>query len=247
MKKQISGMEMAIIAVMAMVALIVVYVAGTRLSAPALPSIESNKPVISKVAEKSEALAISNMAGEGQGQYSAVVFNPATGAEIIEWNAPRVSSLSTGAAAESAAQYSAVVFNPSTGQAEAVEYFAPRVSSVASEAAPGFSAASGEGTARYSTVAVTSEGAQEVEWIAPSVSSLETAAAPETGIAGGEDMAQYNTVVVNPATGAELVEWIAQRVGSSVARQGKAQYSTVVVDSTTGQAEVVEWQAPKVR
>ena len=32
MKKQISGMEMAIIAVMAMVALIVVYVAGTRLS-----------------------------------------------------------------------------------------------------------------------------------------------------------------------------------------------------------------------
>jgi hypothetical protein len=126
MRKQISGMEIVILAAMALVALIVVFVAGRQLSAPDLPVIQSSSAVVSrdKDVEIAEAAAAS-LAGS-EAQYSTVVINPATGqAEAVEYSAPRLSSIET-AGAFNEVQYSTVLVNPATGQADGVEYSAPR-------------------------------------------------------------------------------------------------------------------------
>ena len=163
MRKQISAMEIVILAAMALVALIVVYAAGRQLSAPDLPVIQSSGSVISKDVETADAPQFSSTGSETR--YSAVVINPATGqAEAVEYAAPRLSSIETEAGFAGSggeAQYSAVVINPATGQAQAVEYNAPRLGHV--------EMAGSEGEGQYSTVVVDSATgrAEMVEWTAP--------------------------------------------------------------------------------
>lgn len=132
MKKQVSGMDLVIVAAMALVALIVVYVAGRQLAAPDLPAIQSSSSVVSKDVETA-GVPESSVAGN-EAQYSAVVINPTTGqAEAVGYSASRLSSLETEvgfAGGEGVAQYSTVVINLATGQAEALEYSAPRLSSI---------------------------------------------------------------------------------------------------------------------
>jgi hypothetical protein len=135
--------------------------------------------------------------GEGDGQYSTVVINPATGAEVIEWEAPRVSSLSSLPAVEGLAAYSAVVVYPTSG-------------------------------------------AELVEWVAQRLRNNDTAAP-----AGAIDESQYSTILVNPATGqAEVVEYSAPRLSSDGIVK---KYSSVVINPDTGRAETVEWRAAQAK
>jgi hypothetical protein len=189
MKKQISAVEMVVVGVMAMLALIVVYSAGARLSAPDLPSIENSaplnsSPVIGKNAQTSEAPAASSTVGEGTQRFRTVVVNPETGARLFEWQAPTVSRVETIAAPETAIapedqSHRTVVLNPETG-ARLFEWQAPTVSRVETIAGPE-TASAAEDQGHYRTVVINPEtGARLFEWQAPTMSNTAIAKVPET-------------------------------------------------------------------
>ena len=125
MNKQMTVVDLAIVYA-AVIVTIIILSAVQKLNSPTSHANGSSSPVVK---EGSAEFAASSVGVEGTDQYSAVVFDPAIGAEIVEWNAPRrVSSVEANVAdSEGAGQNSTVVFNPGTGMAEAVEYSAPRV------------------------------------------------------------------------------------------------------------------------
>jgi len=158
MKKHLSSIQMVTVAVTAMLALIVAFAAGTRLSAPDLPSIGKNVTLNSIDVQQSEAPAASSAALEGTQTFRTVVTNPATGAQLFEWQAPTKSSQET-AVTEDQTRFHTVVTNPETG-ARIFEWQAPTKSSQET--------ADTEDQTRFHTVVTNPEtGARVFEWQAP--------------------------------------------------------------------------------